>query len=90
MQDLPANDQVIEQDEWMTLSDFARPFKDNATCSVNSDYDWSLDRRQYSSEVIDEIPNWIKTKKIHILTTCQELNLLIHQHSVLCSTEHMT
>ena len=63
MQDLPANDQVIEQDEWMTLSDFARPFKDNATCSVNSDYDWSLNRRQYSSEVIDEIPNWIKTKK---------------------------
>lgn len=54
------------QEEWMILSDLHTPFE-NCEQTPESIHDWHQHRAQYSEQQIQEMPTWIKSKRIIIL-----------------------
>ena len=48
-------------DEWMILSNLFKPFDNEQTCQI--EYDWHLDKLQYSEQQICEMPAWINIKR---------------------------
>ena len=59
---LSEQNQSIEHEDWMIISDFNTPFS-QTQINTASDYNWSLDRIKYTDELIGDMPNWITTKK---------------------------
>lgn len=76
-QPLEQHDQELE--EWMILSNLRKPFESEN--SYQPDYNWHLDRVQYSEQQIDEMPTWIKIHKEQFAEIVNEHNDFVDVNS---------
>ena len=51
-----------DQEEWMILSNYHK-LNENPHTNNNTPCDWHLDSAKYTTQQIDEMPNWVKVKK---------------------------
>ena len=51
------------REEWMIISDLHTPFSESLATNVETAYEWSNDRGNYSEQQIGEMPTWIKNMR---------------------------
>ena len=62
------------REEWMIISDLHMPFSNSGQTNVETAYQWSSDRANYSEQQIGEMPMWIKNMEKESDQVLQENN----------------